>query len=220
VIAELEDLGYGATAIAELLAVGDPHPTLEVRAPCDGVILELSVARHGWVRSYEPLLTLGNPETLELELQIPPDDAAGVTAGDAVEFVPVGRPQAAGRARVITGVPQVDPTTRTVTVRAALEEALRPRQLLPGVFVEGTLTRGRPSRGAAVPEAAVIRLGARDHVFVHRSAGTFEARPVTLGRYTAGTWEVIDGVTVGEQVAVSGVFLLKSALLRAGEEEG
>lgn len=219
VSAELEDLGYDLTARKRLLEGGNPHPTLTLRAPDDGVVLELHVQRHSWIQAYEPLLTLGDPKTLELELQIPPDEAGGITAGDEVQFAPVGRSGRRGRARILTRVPQVDPTTRTVTLRAALDEATDPGGLLPGVFVEGTLVRGASHRGPSVPKSAVIRLGAEDVVFVRTGPMDFEARPVGLGALQDELWEITSGVTAGEEVAVAGVFLLKSALVRGAAEE-
>ena len=215
--AELRDLGYGVVEIERLLASTDLHPVLTVRAPTGGVILELHVQQHAWVRAYEPLVSMGDPQSLELELQLPPDQAVGVRRGDLVEFVPVGRPEAWGLAKVVTQVPQVDPTTRTVTVRATITHGAE--NLLPGVFVEGNLIRGLASTAPSVPESALIRIGASDYVFVRHDEETFEARPVEVGRFNGSRYEINQGLDIGEEVAVQGVFLLKSSLLRSAEGE-
>ena len=47
---------------------------------------------------------------------------------------------------------------------------------------------------------------------------TFEARPVELGRFNGTRYEVLSGVTVGEDVVVDGVFFLKSVLVKGGTE--
>jgi cobalt-zinc-cadmium efflux system membrane fusion protein len=213
--AELRDLGYSDADIQDLLKTTDLHPILTVRAPTAGVILEVAVQQFAWVQAYDPLLVLGDPESLELQLQLPPDEAAGVGPGDLVEFVPVGRPEAWGLAKVVTRVPQVDATTRTVTVRAEITHGSE--DLLPGVFVEGHLIRGAASQAPSAPESAVIRMGSSDYVFVRLDAETFEARPVSVGRFNGTRFEIREGLQLGEEVAVQGVFLLKSALLR-GEE--
>lgn len=213
--AELEHLGYGDAEVAAVRTRVEPHPVMAVRAPDDGVVLSVAVERQGWVRAYDELLVIGDPGRLELELQLPPDEASGIAAGDRLEFLPVGRPNLGGKARVITQVPQVDPATRTLTLRAAIESG--GDTLLPGVFVEGVLWRGQARPSPSVPMSAVTRLGGSDYVFVHRGGDTFEARPVVLGRLDAGSYELLQGAAAGERVAVAGVFLLKSALLR-GEE--
>lgn len=213
--AELHDLGYGEEEIRQLLETSDLHPVLTVQAPATGVVLEVPVQQHAWVQAFDPLLVIGNPRSLELELQIPPDEAIGVAPGNLVEFVPVGRSEAWCLARVVTQVPQVDSTTRTVTVRAEITHGLE--NLLPGVYVEGNLIRGDVARSPSVPESALIRIGASDYVFVRLDPESLEARPVTVGRFNGSRYEITSGVEVGEEVAVQGVFLLKSALIRAGE---
>jgi cobalt-zinc-cadmium efflux system membrane fusion protein len=214
--AELRDLGYSDEEISQLLAATDLHPTLTLKAPTSGVVLQVVVEQYAWVQAYDPLVVLGDPESLELQLQLPPDEASGVSQGDLVEFIPVGRPEAWGLAKVATRVPQVDATTRTVMVRAEITHGRE--NLLPGVFVEGNLIRGDAAQAPSVPESAVIRMGSSDYVFVRIDDQTFEARPVQIGRFNGTRFEITDGLTLDEEVAVEGVFLLKSALLR-GEEE-
>ncbi|MDY7094046.1 MAG: efflux RND transporter periplasmic adaptor subunit [Acidobacteriota bacterium] len=211
--AEMQHLGFRAGEVAKLF--GDPNwePRLTLRAPNGGVVLDLEVETHGWVERLAPLMMIGDPQRLELELQIPPDQADRVQPGDRVSFVPVGRPELGGTARVITRVPAVDPTTRTVTVRAEILDG--GGQSLPGVFVEGTVLHGTAETMPVVPVTAVIRLAGSDHVFVRVASHTYEARPVRIGRAEEGRYEVLDGLRSGENVAVEGVFLLKSALLRS-----
>lgn len=215
-VAELEDLGYQEAEIDSLITGSLPHPILTIRAPEGGVVLDLAVQQHSWVQRYEDLLTIGDPARLELELQIPPAEAPSVARGDRVTFAPVGQPARNSSAEVITPVPTIDPMTRTVTIRARVIDGLE--HLLAGLYIEGTLERGRAGKAAAAPESSVIRIDGSDHVFVQLDAFTFEARPVVLGRYTASRFEVVQGLEVGEKVAVAGVFLLKSALLRGVEE--
>ncbi len=225
---ELHDLGLSDLEIQALSTVDrthpDTHPDLVVRAPIEGVVLELSISPQGWVQPWEPLMVIGDPDRLELQLQLTPAAASTVGPGDLVEFHPVGEPECACRATVVTRVPQVDPETRTVTIRAAIQTSSA--QALPGVFVEGTLIgRERAATGFVVPEHAVTRLAAQgptsepegsagDHVFVELSEGVYEARPVTLGRFDAGGYEVISGLAEGDRIVVQGVFLLKSKLVR------
>jgi len=177
-------------------------------------VLEMAVQRHQWTQSFEPLLVLGDPNRLELQVRIPPSDASRVGTGDRIDFVPVGRPELSSRARVLTSIPRVDPVTRTVAIRAEILET--PEPLFPGVFIEGTLIHGEARESLSVPESAVIRIGGADYVFVQmETAGHFEARPVVLGRFNGSRYEVEQGVAAEEQVAVQGVFFLKSTLLQA-----
>lgn len=215
--AELEDLGYRHGEIEALVDAAAPHPTLNIRAPEGGVVLELEVETHEWLEPYAPLVMIGHPQDLELHLQIPPQEASRVLQGDLVTFEPVGRPGVTARARVITPVPQIDPKTRTVTIRAELLDHVD--DLLPGLFIEGVLACGEPETVLTIPSSAIIRVAGKDTAFVRRGVGTFDARDLELGRFDGQSYEVLSGLEAGEKVAVRGVFLLKSALL-AGAGEG
>ncbi len=214
---ELHEIGYSEAEIEEVLDSAEFRPILTVRSPTRGVVLRLEVQRHAWVMAYEPLMLIGDPEQLELELQLPPYEAGSVAEGDVVEFVPMGRRELWGLAHVATKVPEVDPSTRTVTVRARI--SFGAELLLPGVFVEGNLFHGEVSQSPSVRESAVTRIDASDYVFVSQGPETFEARSVKIGRFNGSHYEILDGVEIGEQVAERGVFLLKSALLRGEAEE-
>jgi Cu(I)/Ag(I) efflux system membrane fusion protein len=60
----------------------------------------------------------------------------------------------------------------------------------------------------AVPMSAVIDSGLRRSVLVARGEGRFEPREVKLGRQGQGYVEVIEGLTVGEEIVTSANFLI------------
>jgi Cu(I)/Ag(I) efflux system membrane fusion protein len=47
-------------------------------------------------------------------------------------------------------------------------------------------------------------------VYVKKSAGHFEAREVMLGSRLDGKYEVLSGLSVGEEIAASGGYLIDS----------
>lgn len=83
-----------------------------------------------------------------------------------------------------------------------------PEQLLrPGMLVELKLEVELAPR-LAVPSSAVLYAGKRRLVFVERSKGLFEPRTAKLGISSDGLVEIVSGVDEGDQVAISGTFLL------------
>jgi multidrug efflux pump subunit AcrA (membrane-fusion protein) len=129
----------------------------------------------------------------------------------------VGRSDLLGAAKVVSKVPQVDPGTRTIKLRAEIAEGAA--SLYPGVFVEGSIAHGKGRSAAAVPVSAVINVAGQDVVFVELNEGSFELRPVVLGVFDGTAHEVVEGVSAGDRIATGGVFLLKSTML-GGEGEG
>ncbi|MEE4271861.1 MAG: efflux RND transporter periplasmic adaptor subunit [Thermoanaerobaculales bacterium] len=214
---ELLDHGFPEAALDRVLETRSTDPHLPVAAPTSGVVLELGAEEHEWVEAYQVLVVIGDPDRLEVEFQLSLDQAAVIEPGDEISFFPAGRPSSPGRAVAIQRVPQVDPGSRTIKLRARIEEA--GAWLYPGVFVEGTVTSGDPRSGPSVPTQAVINLAGRDTVFVHRQGGAFEARSVVLGASDGDFFEVVSGVGPGDRIATGGVFLLKSTLVGGGGEE-
>lgn len=223
---ELEDLGLTTKEIDEL-TVGSLHGELPVRSPFPGVVLEVLARSEERVQPWSPLLSIGDPNRLELDLQVQPDLAQWVSVGDLVRFAPIGV-SARFDAVVVTRVPDVDPTTRTVRIRAHVEQL--DARLIPGMFVEGELhptsapteamggDEGAPV--ALVPESALVRIDGGDVVFVEVDDLTYEIRRLRLGPGDGRMVPVFEGVSVGEAVVSEGAFLLKSEAVRGSEPDG
>ena len=210
---ELLDHGLPEHSLERILEGQRLDPHLPVTSPVDGVVLEVSVQEQEWVQPYAPLMVVGDPARVELELQLAPEQAAWVTVGDSVEFAPVGRAGEMRRATVITRVPQIDPATRTVLIRARLDNGMS--SFFPGTFVEATVKTGSVRSSLGVPRSAVINWAGGDIVFVVTGTNEFTVRPVVLGQSLGEYYEVSQGLTKGEEIAVAGVFLLKSALVKS-----
>jgi Heavy metal binding domain len=134
--------------------------------------------------------------------------AARVYRGDASQA-------RSGESVVVTArdVPLMQFTGTVVEPAADTPGTLRivadnPEQLLrPGMIVEVKIEVELAPR-LAVPSSAVLYAGKRRLVFVERSKGIFEPRTPELGISSDGLVEVVGGLKEGEQVAISGTFLL------------
>jgi Cu(I)/Ag(I) efflux system membrane fusion protein len=110
-------------------------------------------------------------------------------------------------ARVTSTLPEVDPVTRTLKLR--LEEENPGFALRPDMFVNVELPV-RMAPGLTVPLDAVIDSGREQRVFVERSKGRFEPRPVETGRRLSDRVEIVRGLEEGERVVTAGTFLVDS----------
>jgi cobalt-zinc-cadmium efflux system membrane fusion protein len=77
-----------------------------------------------------------------------------------------------------------------------------------------------PKTRVVVPLAAITRVADKDVAFVRQPDGDFELHQVTLGRAAEGRVEILGGLRVGEDLVVSGVFTLKSTVLKSTFGEG
>jgi cobalt-zinc-cadmium efflux system membrane fusion protein len=69
-----------------------------------------------------------------------------------------------------------------------------------------------------VPSDALQQINNQDVVFVRTAPGRFAIRPVEAGETADGRTPILDGLKPGEQIVVSGSFVLKSQLLKSTVE--
>jgi hypothetical protein len=101
----------------------------------------------------------------------------------------------------------LDPTTRSVRVRAKLENS--DGILKPEMYVNAALQINL-GEVIAVPSESVFSSGEQNIIFISKPGGLFEPRAVTLGVKSDSDQEIKSGVTEGESVVVSGNFLIDS----------
>jgi YHS domain-containing protein len=102
---------------------------------------------------------------------------------------------------------QFDAASRTLKVRLELDN---PGLILrPDMFVDVEFEIQEPE-GISVPYDAVLDSGRRKVVFVSAGQGVFEPREVTTGTRYGDRVQIVQGLHQGDNVVVSGLFLLDS----------
>ncbi len=108
---------------------------------------------------------------------------------------------------VLSVSPLLNPETRTI--RVILEVSDKERKLRPGTYllVQFKIELGKK---LAISNDSVIISGNEAITFVRRELSQFEPRKVTLGRAVGDRYEVISGLTEGEEVVTGANFLIDS----------
>ena len=216
-----------AAAQARLRALGVPDGTqlgrdgrIVLTAPEQGVVSEIGV-REGEVAVVgATLFRVNGTRTVWLQAAIPQAEAAGIDAGARVvaEVGGVARPV---EGRVESLLPALDPASRTQQARIVL--ANPDGVLAAGQQARVVLRSDAGPESLLVPSDAVIGSGEQAHVIVRHGDAHFMPMAVRTGRSSGGRTEILSGLEAGDQVVVSGQFLLDSeaslsgALERLGE---
>ncbi len=109
--------------------------------------------------------------------------------------------------KVVSLNPVLDAMTRTNQVRV---KVVNPEsKLKPEMFVN-VLIRVDLGKKLAVPVSAVLDTGLRKVVYVAQADNVMESREVKLGVKTDDLYEVLSGLSEGENVVTSGNFLVDS----------
>lgn len=185
--------------------------SIAVRSPQSGVVLRRLTESEGVVAMGTPLVEIGDPQKIEVVIDLLSRDAARVQAGDAVEITRWGGPIP------LTGtVRRVEPFGRLKVSALGIEEqrvdvivdfrpdaASRISALGHGYQVEGTVILWESVRALRVPVGALFR-GADGvwSVFVD-DHGRARQRAVRIGHINDRFGEVLDGLDVSETVILN-----------------
>src|SRR5947199_7900269 len=120
-------------------------------------------------------------------------------------------------ARIVAVDARIDPTTRNALVRAAIQN----HAPAPGASVRVEVPVGPATTVVSIPVSALRKGPGGDHVFVIAadSAGRSRAhvQAVRSGPVLEDEVFILSGLTPGQQVATSGSFKLREAVLVAGD---
>lgn len=179
-----------------------------VRSPVDGQVLALAHECEGPVRTGEALLEVGNPNALEVVVELLSSDAVRIEPGMRVEFDRWGGPGLLeGRVRTVepagfTKVSALGVEEQRVRVIADFTSPAEAwRRLGDGYRVEARFVLWQQDGVLQVPASSLFRHGEGWAVFVIES-GRARLRAVSIGQRTALAGEVLQGLREGERVVV------------------
>jgi membrane fusion protein (multidrug efflux system) len=173
-----------------------------VRAPFAGVVGQRFVSVGDYVTTETRLLTLQTMDPQRAVIEVPERYAAHLKRGQTVDFTVAAQPGRVFHALVDFIDPVVQPTSRTIMVKA---RAPNPDQLLKaGMFIEARLATATRANAIVVREDAVQPLRTANVVWAVVD-GKARRRVVQLGARSQGVVEIVSGVKAGEQVVVGGL---------------
>lgn len=140
-------------ARAQAATAGEQAARTTISAPLSGGVTERYVEEGEAVNPGQPIYTLVNTEVLELEGQVPVEQAAQIEVGQAVEFSLTAYPERTFRGEVARINPTADPATRQVGVYLRLPNP--GGELVGGLFATGRVVAEEITDALLVPLPAL-----------------------------------------------------------------
>lgn len=201
-------------------ALADAHDVL-IRTPIAGVVTARDAQPGTVVLPGTPLVSVGNPDRLQLQMQVSADAAAGIQAGAVVRFSLTESPGMTMTATVSRVSPIVDTLTRTIEVIAVPTGGVRSGRAES--FVQAEITGRGGAQVLVVPSSAVQALEGDTVVIVAEQRGEglrIEAVRVRTGRRAGNRTEILSGVSLGRRVISGSAAIAKAELLKRRSPDG
>lgn len=208
----LKLLGMTNGEITAITKSGQSRTRFGVYAPASGVLTELGVREGGQLMSGSTLVQIADLSQVWLIAEVPERDAAKLKVGVNADVMLQSLPGELFKGKVSYLYPMLDDASRTLQVRIELPN--KDNQLRPGMYASVEFT-GQTREALSVPTESIIATGMRKVVIVKEANGY---RPVEIktGEAFNNSTEILNGLTLGEKVVVSGQFLIDSEASLSG----
>lgn len=188
-------------AVARLLSSEARLSKTVVRAPFDGFAGLRRINIGDYATIGQELVDIVRLDPLRVEFTVPETQLAKLREGQEVEVSVGAFPDEIFVGKVSAVAPLIDVAARSVTLRAELPNP--GFRLRPGLFARVSITLDTRNDALMIPEQAIWPIGNDKTVFVVED-GVAKQRVVDIGEREPGRVEIVDGLSVGEELVTAG----------------
>jgi membrane fusion protein (multidrug efflux system) len=172
-----------------------------INAPFSGILGLRQVSVGDYLDPGQDLVNLEDIDPLKVDFHIPERHLGVLEVGQKIAVTVDAFPGKTFEGQVYAINPQIDPSGRSIAVRARITN--RDRILRPGLFVRVNLVLDARDNAITIPEQAVVPRGEGRFVFKVVD-GKAVMTKVKLGKRQAGEVEVVDGLSPGDVIVTAG----------------
>jgi membrane fusion protein, copper/silver efflux system len=187
---------------ADIRALSAPNPTVWMRAPIGGTVIDNKATRGAAVSPGDVLYTLGTLNDVWITANIYEDDLARVHEGQNLEAVTTAYPDDVFKGVISRISPGIDPATFTAQIRCTVANPglkLKPQMLARVRIVT------RPGQALVVPQQALVFDTDSYFAYVRVTPNAVARRKVTITSWNEkGYARVVSGLSPGDTVVVAG----------------
>jgi cobalt-zinc-cadmium efflux system membrane fusion protein len=181
---------------------------ITLNAPISGKVLEMSVAAGEYKNDTNtPVMTIADLSTVWVSSDVPESAIRFIAVGERIDVELTAYPGETFHGRVTRIADTVDPQTRTIKVRAEMDNASG--RLRPEMY--GTIRHTDSMRTLpVVPVGAVLQGDGKTMVWVEAAPGRFRPVEVKTGERAGEMLPVTAGLKAGTRIVVDGAMLLRA----------
>jgi len=207
---------------------GEAKDHVNIHAPASGIVVAKEAQEGEYVSIGTMIYAIADLSRLWVEFEAYETDLPWLRTGQKVEFTTPSLPGEEFTAEITFIDPLVNKRTRTVVIRAGVNNAAG--RLKPDMFVSAVVSANADAMGAksrfasdkesdvlplVIPSSAPLITGTRAVVYVEHTRDdetVYEGREVALGSRIGDYYIVKSGLEAGERVVTNGAFKIDSEL--------
>jgi Cu(I)/Ag(I) efflux system membrane fusion protein len=203
----------GNATIESIEQNGTIQETFTVYADASGIVTNKRVSVGDYIKKGEPLFELMSLRKVWVLFDAYEADLSAINIGDKIEFTAPSIADKVFKTRVTFIDPMINPSTRVASIRTEVQNSKG--LLKPEMLVYGTLQKkSNTTVQLSIPKSAVLWTGKRSVVYVKvpdMTVPSFQFREVGIGEAQGNTYQILDGLEVGEEVVTYGSFTIDAA---------
>lgn len=187
----------------------------DMKSPLTGTVVERNITPGQSVNGdpAQVLFTVADLDKLQVVADLYERDLDLVKVGQ-VAAVTVEAYQGVSFPAVLSAIGDVvDPTTRTIKVRAMVDNETH--KLKPEMFARLNIDVGDSNQFIAVPREAVLEVDGNEFVYVAQAGDQYVKRPVKTATASNDQVRILEGLAPGERVVTKGAVLIKGQETKA-----
>ncbi len=177
----------------------------EIRAPFSGQIGLKNISIGAYVTPSNIITLINQTTVLKVDFSVPEKYVERIHVGQPVSLLTAGNTKNLA-ARITAIAPSIAENSRSLLVRAQLTTA--PSQVLPGSFAKIRISFDPDPAARMIPAQAILPQARGKKVILFRG-GTALFQDVTTGVRSSDKIQIIDGVSIGDTVLVTGLMSLR-----------
>lgn len=200
------------TAKARLEAIQSRINQQRIVAPFDGVVGIRNISVGALAQPGMLITTIDDDSKMKLDFSVPEVFLSSLKTGLTVEAKASAYPNKVFKGTVMSIDSRVDPITRSVMVRASLNND---EHLLKGGMLMRVQLNKNPRQTLIVPEESLVTSGSETVVMVVEQSDSLKVKSqvVELGARRKGSVEILNGLQEGQQVVTHGSLKIRDGSL-------
>lgn len=198
------------TSKARLKAIESQIQQRQIIAPFDGVLGQRNISIGSLTQPGSIVTTIDDDSVMKIDFAVPELFIPELIKIETIKAKSRTWPDKSFEGKIISVNSRVDPITRSVVVRAAIDND--EKHLRAGMLMRVNINNNF-RKALVIPEEAIISRGSKNFVFVIEKDDdktTVQEKQIKIGTRKEGIVETLKGLEEGQQVVIHGTLRIRN----------